>query len=134
MAQRLEDRFAIRELSGRYALSIDTRNFAELALLFSEDAVFGRREEEAARGRGRIVAFMRAHFEANPLPSYHYNHDVVLDFDPNDLDRACGVVSGHAETRPEGGLHVLAVRYADEYVRESGRWLFAKRWLHFPLR
>lgn len=134
MCTRLEDSYALRELSSRYALFIDTRNFTGLAALFSAEAVYGRRDEEMARGRDNVIAFVRAHFEANPLASYHYNHDIVLDFDPNDPNRARGVVSGHAETLPGDQLQVLAVRYIDAYVREEGEWRFSQRWLHFPLR
>lgn len=134
MTKRLEDSYAIRELSSRYALLIDTRNFDELEKLFSANAVYGRGDELMGEGRENVMAFIRAHFAANPLATFHYSNDVVIDFDPDNLDRAHGVVSGHAETRPDGQLQLLAVRYADEYVREGGRWLLAKRWLHFPLR
>ena len=48
--QRLEDREAIRELVGRYALAMDDKNAELVAAIFAEDAIF-RWKDNKVRGK-----------------------------------------------------------------------------------
>ena len=136
MSFRVEDRWAIRDLSARYALATDRRDFDAVGRLFSDEVVYGRITGMEIMGIGReaALAHMRSHFGAHPTPTFHYVHDAVIDFDAEDVDRAKGVVVSHAESHVEGRRVVHAVRYHDDYVRAGGRWRIAARWLEFPLR
>ncbi|MGH6977956.1 MAG: nuclear transport factor 2 family protein, partial [Brevundimonas sp.] len=136
MSYRVEDRYEIRDLSARYALATDARDFEAVGRLFSDDVVYGRIAGNEVMGRGRdaAVAHMRVHFGVHPTATFHYVHDVVIDFDAADADRARGAVVSHAESGAQAGREVHAVRYHDLYERVGGRWLIAERWLEFPLR
>jgi hypothetical protein len=64
-------------------------------------------------------------------PGYHWTHDVTVNIDPSDPDRATGVVHSHAETTPSGVMSIAAMRYHDSYRREAGIWRFASREISF---
>lgn len=136
MSYRVDDRYEIRDLSARYALATDARDFDAVGRLFSDGVVYGRVAGSEVMGRGRdaAVAHMHLHFSAHPEATFHYIHDVVIDFDATNPDRAQGVVVSHAESKVEGRPVVQAVRYRDTYARIGGRWRIAERWLEFPLR
>lgn len=131
---RLEDLHAIREVCARYALAIDTRDYATLAELFTPDAVFGGTSDGASSliGRERIVASLRARLDAGGA-TYHCVHDVLATLDPQDPDAASGIVTTHAATRTGGDTVTKAVRYADDYRRVDGRWRLRRRLLSFPM-
>jgi len=131
---RLEDLHAIRDLSARYALAIDTRDYAALGELFTADAIFGGTSDGAASltGSDRIVASLRARLEAGG-PTYHCVHDVVATLDREDPDVAHGIVTTHAEMRSGADTVIKAVRYIDDYRRVAGRWRVGRRLLTFPI-
>jgi len=65
-------------------------------------------------------------------PAYHWTHDVTLEIDTADPNRGTGLVLSHAETTPNGVVSIAAMRYQDDYRRESdGQWRFAKRVISF---
>lgn len=136
MSYRVEDRYEIRDLSARYALATDARDFEAVGRLFSDEVVYGRivANEVMGRGRDEAVAHMQVHFDAHPQATFHYIHDAVIDFDSTNTDRARGVVVSHAESHVDGQRVIHAVRYHDIYVRVGRRWRIAERWLDFPLR
>jgi hypothetical protein len=128
---KLESREAIRNLCSRYSLAVDDHDFTSLTALFARDARYGWvSDADPTVGRDAIGALLESRI-APAGPSFHVNHDMLVDWDDSDPERATGIVFCHAEVSPAGRHLVGAIRYHDVYVREEGRWLFAERRLAF---
>lgn len=128
--RRLEDREEIRSLVAHYSKYIDDHDFDGLATLWAPDARYSWKDSpDVAEGGETVAALLRSRIENNG-PSYHVNHDHVIEFGA-DPDRATGLVCAHAETTGPNGQNVAAIRYHDRYVRHQGRWVFAARALAF---
>ena len=128
---RLESKDAIRELATAYAIACDEHDMPRLADLFTEDARFDAPNGAmVAEGKSAIVAMFEEAFKIRG-PAFHWTHDVTVTLDDGDPDRARGLVLSHAETTPNDVVSIAAMRYQDEYRREQGRWLFARRVIHF---
>ena len=128
---RLEAKDAIRALVTAYAIACDEHDMPRLLGLFAEDACLDSPNGAmVANGRDGIEDMFIRTFKIRG-PSYHWTHDVTVEIDPNDPDRASGLVLCHAETCPNGVVSIAALRYQDEYRREAGQWLFAKRVITF---
>jgi uncharacterized protein (TIGR02246 family) len=128
---RLESREAIRELVSAYAVACDHHDMPALDNLFTEDALFASPNGAmVAKGRDAIHD-MFARMLGIRGPGYHWTHDVTVNIDPSDPDRATGVVHSHAETTPSGVMSIAAMRYHDSYRREAGIWRFASREISF---
>lgn len=129
--RRLEDAQELRQLCGRYSLAVDDHDFARLGDVFARDASYGwHGRDPDATGREAVVALLRSRLEPSG-PSFHVNHDHIVDWDDGDPNLASGVVFAHAEGSP-GGRHMInAIRYHDRYVREEGRWRILERQLAF---
>lgn len=129
--RRLEDRAEIGDLVARYCFAIDDRDLAVVADCFTTDGSFRSLDGVLdARGREAVVQQFHGRFAALGA-TYHYTHDQLLEFDPADPDSARGVVAAHAEVVRNGEPMWVALRYADRYAREQGRWRFAERVLSF---
>ncbi len=128
---RLESREALRALASVYAIACDEHDMPRLMSLFTEDAAFDAPNGAmVANGRDAIEAMFIETFKIRG-PSYHWTHDVSITIDPDDADRATGLVLSHAETCPNGVVSIAAMRYEDTYRRENGQWLFARRIIKF---
>ena len=128
---RLESKEAIRELATAYAIACDEHDMPRLTSLFTEDACFDAPNGAmVAQGKRAIVAMFEETFKIRG-PAFHWTHDVTVSLDDADPNRARGLVLSHAETTPNDVVSIAAMRYQDEYRREQGRWLFAKRVIHF---
>ena len=127
----LEDRLAIMELVGGYALNVDARNYDALAGAFVEDARFYTEDNSLdARGSHVIKAMMEAELPKVAF-QFHTIHQHVISFDATDSDRASGIAAGHAEIMREGQAMVLAMRYHDQYQRRATGWKFVERRLEY---
>ena len=128
---RLESKEAIRALVTAYAIACDEHDMPRLVSLFTEDARFDSPNGAmVATGRDAIEAMFIETFKIRG-PAFHWTHDVTVEIDPNDPDKASGLVYSHAETTPNGVVSLAAMKYHDEYRRESGHWRFAKRTISF---
>lgn len=129
--QRLEDRETIRTLAARYTFYVDNRDIAGIETLFAADARF-RSKDGVMNAEGRPAIIEQFHRRFSTLGhGAHYSHDHVIWFAEDRDDRARGLLSSHAELVRNGAPMVAALRYEDEYVRESGDWVFADRLLSF---
>lgn len=129
--RRLEDREAIRTLTSTYSLAVDDQNFPLLGSLWAPQARYGYvGEAPQAEGQPAIAALLTERIGAMG-PSFHVNHDTLVEWDPADPDRATGVVMCHAEVTPAAGQFIGAIRYRDRYLRHDGKWLFEERLLSF---
>ena len=128
---RLESKDAIRELATAYAIACDEHDMPRLTSLFTDDACFDAPNGSmVASGKQAIVTMFEDTFKIRG-PAYHWTHDITVNVDPNNPDQATGLVLSHAETTPNGVVSIAAMRYEDQYRREQGEWLFAKRVIHF---
>jgi ketosteroid isomerase-like protein len=130
--RRLEDQAEIRQLVSRYCFVVDDRDVDAIADCFVPDGRFRSADGVMdARGRQAIVDQYHGRFAALG-PGIHITHDHVIDFDDSDPDRAIGRVSCSAELVRHGKAMLVALRYEDEYWRDTdGRWRFADRLLSF---
>ncbi len=129
---RLESVEAIRRIVSDYAIACDEHDMSKLMNLFTEDAAFDSPNGAmVADGKSAIESMFIETFKIRG-PGYHWTHDVAIDVDPDDPNRASGLVLSHAETTPGGTGSLAAMRYNDTYRREAdGQWRFEKRIISF---
>lgn len=121
--RRLADLDEIRDLPRRYALAFDRRDPAGLQALWepTEDRV----RYPDMNVQTVIRDFPLAWERDGQTMLFVANH--VVDLDPDDRDRASGVVYCVARLHDESGFVEQALTYEDEYVRRDERWLFRTR-------
>lgn len=118
---RLESLDAIRQLPAKYALALDMRDMDAMVSLFPADVRVGK----DASGRQALRAYMdrtlRSPFTGT---SHHIGGHVIEFYDP---DHAHGVVYSKNEHETGDEWVIMQMMYADDYVRQDGRWYFARR-------
>jgi len=128
---RLESKDAIRDLASAYAIACDEHDMPRLMSLFTEDACFDAPNGAmVATGKDAIRDMFEATFKIRG-PAFHWTHDITVEIDSSDPDKATGLVLSHAETTPSGVVSIAAMRYYDDYRRDNGTWRFARREIHF---
>lgn len=126
---QIEDRQALRELISRYNMSIDDRDLATVATLFTENAFFGSLDGAmGATGRDAICEQFKGRFSVLGATN-HFSHDQIITFESP--TRARGKVASHAEVWRNERAMITALRYDDVYEKEDGVWRFAERRLSF---
>jgi ketosteroid isomerase-like protein len=129
--RRLEDRIEINDLIARYGLVMDNRDMSGMPDLFTGDVVISSSDGGMnAIGRDAAVEMYRRRIKGLG-PSNHFTHDRIVTFDEATSDVATGIVLSHSEMNLRGAAMLAAIRYADVYRREEGRWRFAARALSF---
>jgi uncharacterized protein (TIGR02246 family) len=123
---RLESLDQIRQLPAKYALCLDMRDIDMMVTLFAEDVRVGREQS----GRKALRAYMDATLRSPFTGTSHHIGGHIIDFD--DADHARGIVysKNEHETPVPGGKDewvIMQMMYADDYVRQDGRWYFARR-------
>ena len=118
--ERLLAREEIRDLAHRYAAALDARDLDTLVGLFCSDVQVGK----GARGRDALRADFNRQLRAVGVTILHVGTQVI---DLEGDDRASGIVYCRGEIETEGRLVTQAIRYADEYAREDGKWYFVRR-------
>ena len=128
---RLESKDAIRSLVTAYAIACDEHDMPRLSNLFTADATFGSPSGALmSSGRDEIAAMFVGMLKIRG-PAFHWTHDVSVEIDATDPDKATGLVYSHAETTPNGVVSLAAMKYFDEFRREDGQWRFSKRTINF---
>jgi uncharacterized protein (TIGR02246 family) len=123
---RLESLDAIRQLPAKYALALDMRDIDALVGLFPADVRVGKERT----GRDALREYMDRTLRSPFTGTSHHIGGHVIEFD--DPDRAHGVVysKNEHETPVAGGRDewvIMQMMYLDDYVRQAGRWFFARR-------
>ena len=128
---RVDSRAKIGELCSAYARACDDRDMEKLASLFTPDCTFKSRDGSRNHtGRDAIIAMYKVRFAALG-PTYHWTHDLIVDFDETDPDVARGQLLGHAECFRNGVAMVAAMRYDDVYRRLDGQWRLHERMISY---
>lgn len=118
---RLESLDAIRQLPAKYALALDMRDMDAMVSLFPEDVRVGRE----ASGRLALRAYMDATLRSPFTGTSHHIGGQIIEFD--DQNHAHGIVYSKNEHETGDEWVIMQMMYADDYVREDGRWYFARR-------
>lgn len=126
MAGMLEEKDAIREVLAEYCFCLDGERFAEMAALFTPDGTW---HTDFGKGVGRagIVEHARSlHPVGSPRRrGVHLTTNVVIRLDGDRAQvRSNWMVAQNGEAGPAVSS---AGGYADEMVKQDGRWLFAVR-------
>lgn len=119
--RHLEDIEAIRTLRNNYHSCINDSRYAEIAALFTADAVvelgyLARYEGHAAIDRGFLDMGERERFF---IKQFVHSHMVEVDG-----DRGTGKSYLEARYGRHGVSYLVSGRYDDVYVRRDGKWLF----------
>lgn len=118
---RLESIEAIRQLAGRYSLSLDMRDLDAHVNLFAPDIRVGHRGTGRAALKAWVDETLRNQFTGT---SHHVGQHIIEFTDP---DHAVGVVysKNEHETGPE--WVIMQMLYWDDYERIGGQWFFRRR-------
>jgi len=127
--QRLEDQEEIRMLLVNYGRSLDARDFATYASLFSKDGEwtggFG-----TAKGPAAIQAMMDKDIGSTPAPRPNSTYHLLTNF-AIDVHGDTGTVWSRWAFVVTGKDNAPSIMYGGHYddvvVREDGHWKFKKR-------
>lgn len=118
---RLESLDAIRQLPAKYALALDMRDMEAMVSLFPADVRVGK----DASGRQALRAYMDRTLRSPFTGTSHHIGGHVIEFD--DADHAHGIVYSKNEHETGDEWVIMQMMYSDDYVRQDGRWYFARR-------
>jgi hypothetical protein len=118
---RLESLDAIRQLAAKYALCLDMRDIDMMVTLFPEDVRVGKE----ASGRLALRAYMDQTLRSPFTGTSHHIGGHIIEFD--DPDHAHGICYSKNEHETGDEWVIMQMMYADDYVRQNGRWYFARR-------
>jgi len=118
---RLESLDAIRQLPAKYALALDMRDMDAMVSLFPADVRVGK----DASGRQALRAYMDRTLRSPFTGTSHHIGGHVIEFE--DPDHAHGVVYSKNEHETGDEWVIMQMMYVDDYVRQDGRWHFARR-------
>jgi uncharacterized protein (TIGR02246 family) len=127
----LEDREEIRQLTIDYGRTLDQRDFAGFAKLFTKDAEYGGGGGAGmTKGPEAIAKLLEDVFQKNPTnvntPNFHLfcNETIQVNGDQaTALSKGIFVVRGD-DNKPDT---VMLATYKDVLVRENGAWKFKQR-------
>lgn len=134
---RLEDRATLRALVARFSVLADSKDVEAQVMLFTEDAVLEVYRDDSLtntlRGHDELAGAF-APYLALFDQVYHLNGQHLLDTLTEDYASGtayCQVTligggEAAAKTRTTMGVY-----YRDQYRREGGQWLIARRESHF---
>lgn len=128
-----EDRLAIRELVDNYAYCADTRNAKGQMALFTEDTLFEVYYDPKSGTPSQVINNRDGLFPVfDNLNVYnatmHFNGQSAVTLNG---DKATGIAYCMAHHLTLEGdkqkFMVAAIRYEDSFVKQNGKWFFAKR-------
>lgn len=126
MNSLLEEKDAIREVLAEYCFCLDAGRFDDMAALFTEDGVW-RTDFGKGIGRAGIAEHARSlrRGSAPPRRGVHLTTNIVIRLDGDRAQvRSNWMVAQNGDAGP---LVSSAGGYADEMVKQDGRWLFRVR-------
>jgi uncharacterized protein (TIGR02246 family) len=128
----IADYIAICEVKARYCRTLDTKDWAGYADVFTEDLELDTRPAGGAltHGRDESVRMVRAAVE-NAITSHHvHSPEIKIDGDTADVVWAMQdrVIWGEDRRARMGNFgHTGFGHYHEQYVRQNGRWRIAKQ-------
>jgi SnoaL-like domain len=126
---QIEDRLEIRDLTARYAYYVDTFQTEKIMTLWAEDATFD--ESRVGTGLHKHASGIRAFFEELKKTVTHQAHITSNQLiEEIDATTAKGIVFSIVEAVTIAGDMRAIVYYADDYIKQNGRWVFSSRVIH----
>jgi hypothetical protein len=129
-----ETRLALTDLVHRYAALVDDRRFDDVTALFTEDATLSLPDPPESL---EPTVFHRGHADirnavAAVAAVARTQHAIVGEVytaqTPAEARGRIGCIAHHWSVRDEQVIDIAwHMRYADEYVRSAGEWLFRSR-------
>lgn len=120
---RLEAKDDVRELRANYCYHVDDGDGEAFASLFAEDAVLDFGSAGTYAGRDELREFVDSVVPDHYEFIVHMVHNPMIEVDGN---TATGRWYFEAPATTAGGRDVwIQGRYADEYERVDGEWLFS---------
>ena len=118
---RLESIEAIRQLVGKYSLSLDMRDLDAHVNLFAPDIRVGRETS----GRAHLKAWVDDTLRHQFTGTSHHVGQHIIEF--TDADNAVGVVYSKNEHEAGAEWVIMQMLYWDDYQRIDGQWFFRRR-------
>ncbi|UJJ31567.1 nuclear transport factor 2 family protein [Halopseudomonas maritima] len=118
---RLESTEQIRQLVGKYALSLDMRDLDAHVGLFAPDIRVGRDKV----GREHLKAWVDDTLRHQFTGTSHHIGQHIIEF--TDADNAIGVVYSKNEHETGAEWVIMQMLYWDDYQRVDGSWYFRRR-------
>jgi ketosteroid isomerase-like protein len=133
MASVLEEKDAIHETIAEYCFHFDGGEFDKWVDLFTDDGVFDAGRMGAPKGKDALRAFLKNIRLTNGSPMMkHCVMNEIIKVNGNEATAKSYIVVVRA--KGEGALvNGIAGRYEDQLVKQSDRWLFKNRKVHFDL-
>lgn len=123
----VRDRQEITEVCYRYAISLDSGDWAALATCFTPDAVAHYRSGAPSRGYPAIETRVRSAL-APLAASQHLVSNVVVTLAGDTAESVCYLQAQHLRPGTDGGdRYLVAGRYLDRFVRSADGWRIAER-------
>ena len=124
----------IRELALLYSRGVDRQDIALLRTLYAADSwdSHGRHYDGPAQGYFEFLARQLPYMH---IGAHHVcNHLISVEGDTGEGE--VYAIAWHLIPDGAGGLKhdIQSVRYLDRYVREDGKWRFARRTLTFDMK
>ncbi|MSQ47225.1 MAG: nuclear transport factor 2 family protein [Deltaproteobacteria bacterium] len=120
----------VRQVLSRYCFALDGGALQELGTLFHREATFSVsfEREQQHTGRETIQAWYERFFQQRPGQYHHMRHKL---YEPRvtiheDTATAATYFDSDAVDK-DGKVHIIAGRYDDTLVKESGQWFFKER-------
>jgi hypothetical protein len=125
----MDERSGVVDVSIRYALALDERDWELLAGVFTPDAEVYYSSGNHVQGRDAVVAQVRAALEGCG-PTQHLLGNHVVEFDGDRARSRCYVrafAAGAPDSRWAGHTYELFAVYRDELVRSADTWQVERR-------
>ena len=122
--QDLADRAEIADLVARYSRLVDRRDFDRLAALYAPDAVQDHGEAFCGPAPAFIDWLRRT---MGAMKTQHLVANKLIHVDGVDAEGEIYTVNTHIFEGAEPVQMTAGGRYLDRYVKQGGRWLFARR-------
>lgn len=132
---KLQDKQELKELVDVFSVLADRKDVAAQTLLFTEDATvtsYRNGKPISTYTRRKDIGEAFGNFLSLFETVYHINGQQVVEIDGNRATGTAYCLVVLIENR-EGkrSMNTQGVRYDDEYVRQDGKWLIARRTSHF---
>jgi len=114
---------AIKRLKYKYMRCIDQKLWDELAEVFTADATSSYGDGKFSfRGRDAIIDLLSKGMSAPSFPSSHHVHHPEIELTSETTAKGAWALEDTVIEKAAGWTLRGAAFYADEYVKQNGRW------------
>ena len=125
-AQYLLDRAEIEDLTVRYTLGVDRRDYDLIRSCFAPD-FHARYHDRSFTDLGSLVEYIKGVERWHSTTHFLGNQLIHVHGDEADVDTYAFIMHRETESGPVSDWSKGAARYIDKVVRKDGRWLIRER-------